>query len=126
MNVVRWLLGRLILSYEFLFSPRTRQHSPAVQAKLDALSRDLALYQFPACPFCVKVRFAMKRLGVNIETRDARRVPAFRQELLSGGGKIMTPCLRIVEPNGGTKWLYQSADIISYLEQRFATTTSTK
>jgi len=125
-NLVRWLLGRLILCYELLFSPRTRQHSPAVQTKLDALTRDLALYQFPACPFCVKVRFAIKRLGLNVETRDARRVPAFRQELLNGGGKIMAPCLRIADPNGGTQWLYQSADIIRYLEQRLATAQSAR
>lgn len=121
MNLVRWLLGRLILLYELLFSPRTLQHSPAVQAKLDAQTRALALYQFPACPFCVKVRFAMKRLGLHIETRDARRVPAYRQELLSGGGMIKAPCLRIAGPDGEVQWLYESGDIIRYLEQRFAT-----
>ena len=120
MNIVRWLLGRVILSYELLFSPRTLRHAAATQARLDAQTRDLALYQFQACPFCVKVRFAMKRLGLNIETRDARRVPVFREELRSGGGKIKAPCLRITGADGAVQWLYESGDIIRYLEQRFA------
>ncbi|MDF3852182.1 hypothetical protein [Achromobacter denitrificans] len=29
------------------------------------------------------------------------------------------PCLRIEEA-GGTRWMYESSDIIAYLEQRFA------
>lgn len=122
MNIIRWLLGRVILLGELLFSPRTPQRAAEAQAALDQQTRDLVLYQFQSCPFCVKVRFVMKRLGLNIETRDARRVPSYREELLRGGGKIKVPCLRIMETNGQVRWLYESSDIISYLEQRFAVT----
>ncbi len=122
MNIIRWLLGRVILLGELLFSPNFPQRSADAQAVLDQQTRDLALYQFQACPFCVKVRFAMKRLGLNIETRDARRVPIYREQLLNGGGQIKAPCLRIHETDGEVRWLYESSQIISYLEQRFPVT----
>jgi glutaredoxin len=121
-NIIRWLLGRVILLGELLFSPRPPQCSAEAQAALDRQTRGLVLYQFQACPFCVKVRFAMKRMGLNVETRDARRVPTYREELLSGGGRIKVPCLRIQETNGQVRWLYESAEIIGYLEQRFVVT----
>jgi len=35
-----------------------------------------------------------------------------------GGGKRKVPCLRI-EEDGKTEWMYESNDIIAYLEQRF-------
>ena len=35
------------------------------------------------------------------------------------GGKVKVPCLRIEEA-GGTRWMYESNDIIAYLEQRYA------
>lgn len=120
MNIIRWLLGRVILLGELLFSPRFARRSAEAQAALDLQTRDLVLYQFLACPFCVKVRFALNRLGLRIETRDARRVPGYREELLSGGGRIKVPCLRIREADGAVRWLYESTQIISYLEQRFA------
>jgi glutaredoxin len=119
-NIIRWLLGRVILLGELLFSPSFPQRSAEAQAALDRQTHDLALYQFQACPFCVKVRFAMKRLGLNIETRDARRVPIYREQLLNGGGQIKAPCLRIHETDGQVRWLYESTQIIHYLEQRFA------
>ncbi len=119
MKIIRWLLGRVILLGELLFSPRAPQRSASEQTELDRQTRDLALYQFQACPYCVKVRFAMKRQGLNIETRDARRVPSYREQLLSGGGRIKVPCLRINEPDGQVRWMYESAQIIEYLEQRF-------
>jgi glutaredoxin len=121
-NIIRWLLGRVILLGELLFSPRPPRRSAEAQAAVDRQSHGLALYQFQACPFCVKVRFTMKRLGLNIETRDARRVPSYREELLGGGGQIKVPCLRIQETDGQVRWLYESSLINSYLEQRFAVT----
>ena len=74
------------------------------------------LYQFKACPFCVKVRRAIKREGLNIETRDAKNNEQYRQELLEQGGKVKVPCLRI-EKNGQVQWLYESNDIIAYLNK---------
>jgi glutathione S-transferase len=40
----------------------------------------------------------------------------YRQELLEQGGKVKVPCLRI-EQDGQVKWLYESNDIIAYLNK---------
>nr|WP_239017376.1 glutaredoxin [Seongchinamella sediminis] len=51
---------------------------------VDQQTAGLALYQYEACPFCVKVRRAMKRNGLNIETRDVKRSDSAREELQAG------------------------------------------
>ena len=61
----------------------------------------------------------MHKLNLPIIKRNASQGSPFREELLQGGGKIQTPCLRI-EKDGGVEWLYDSKAIISYLENRFA------
>jgi glutaredoxin len=119
MEVIRWLLARLILLYDRLTQPDWPQLAPEVQAELDRATENLALYQFEACPFCVKTRHAMRRLGLRIELRDARRDETHRVRLLAEGGKLQAPCLRIAEPDGSARWLYESDDIIAYLERRF-------
>jgi hypothetical protein len=43
-----------------------------------------------------------------------------RVELLAGGGRLKVPCLRVVDAAGGESWMYESKDIIDYLEGRFA------
>lgn len=118
MKFVRWLLGRLILLIDFIFSPKGQQRDPQAQAAIDQQTQVLALYQFNACPFCVKVRRAMKRQNLTIPLRDAKNDLAYRQELAEQGGKVKVPCLRIAE-NDQVTWLYESNDIIRYLEQRF-------
>jgi len=119
-NLIRWPLGQLILLVDFLTSPKAPQRVPYEQAKIDQATAGMALYQFRACPFCVKTRRAMKRLGLNIELRDARNDPKWRQLLLAEGGRLQVPCLYIPEASGEAQWLYESSDIIDYLEQRFS------
>jgi glutaredoxin len=79
----------------------------------------LILYQYQACPFCVKVRRTMKRQGLKIEIRAMKRNDAAREELLAGGGDLKVPCLRIREGERGDQWMYESSEIINYLEARF-------
>lgn len=119
-NLVRWPLGQLILLIDFLTSPRPPERAAEEQERIDAQTRGMALYQFKACPFCVKTRRAMKRLGLNIELRDARGDMQWRQQLLAEGGRLQVPCLYIPESSGDAQWLYESDDIIAYLEARFA------
>ena len=119
MSIIRWLLGRLILFIDRLTMPRRPDHSPQRQAELDAQTANMALYQYAACPFCIKTRRGIRRLGLNIELRDARNNPQFRRELEIQGGKQQVPCLRIDEPDN-TTWMYESDDIIEYLNRRFA------
>lgn len=120
MRVIRWLLGRLILSVDFLTTPRGIKRPAAEQDKLDQQTASLALYQFKACPFCVKVRRVLKRHSLKVETRDAKREEKYREELLNQGGKVKVPCLRIENSEGEVQWLYDSKQIIQYLQQRFS------
>lgn len=119
MKVIRWLLGRIILTLNFLTAPKSLSRSEAEQQDINSQTSQLALYQFAACPFCVKVRRSMKRLALDIELRDAKQNQTFRSELEQQGGRIKTPCLRIENGEGDVTWMYESNDIIDYLEQRF-------
>ena len=119
MAFIRWFLGKLILSINFLTTPRGLKRTADEQAQTDKQTHQLALYQFNACPFCIKVRRAMKRYSLNIELRDAKNNEAFRHELLEQGGRIKVPCLRITNEDGSVGWMYESNDIIRYLEQKF-------
>ena len=119
-KLVRWPLGQLVLLIDFLTRPRRPSRPAALQQAVDARTRDLALYQFKACPFCVKTRRAMRRLGVDLELRDAKDDPAHRRELEQGGGKIQVPCLYIPHGDNGPQWLYESDDIIRYLSAEVA------
>ncbi len=115
MSIIRWLLGRIILFFDWLTQPKKPDHSPEKQAQLDAQTANMALYQYAACPFCVKTRRAIRRLGLNIELRDAKNNPQYRAELEQQGGKQQVPCLRIQESDGSIRWLYESGDIIDFL-----------
>ena len=46
----------------------------------------------------------MKRQGLNIETKDAKRSEEARGELLVGGGKLKVPCLKIEDEAGIETW----------------------
>jgi glutaredoxin len=120
MRIIRLILGKLILFFNWVFSPRGTQRDPEIQAGIDAQTASLKLYQYEACPFCVKVRRAMKRNTLTIETRDVKRSASAREELLAGGGNLKVPCLRIENERGQAEWLYESSDIVRYLEDRFA------
>ena len=61
----------------------------------------------------------MKRGGLNIQTRDVKRCRTSRDELLAGGGDLKVPCLRVDGGEGDVQWMYESKDIIGYLEGRF-------
>lgn len=112
-------LGQIIVLGDALTRPRPQKRSPQGQAAVNADAASLSLYQFQACPFCVKTRRAMHRLNVPITLKDAKNDPEARAALQAGGGKVKVPCLRIEEADG-TRWMYESNDIIAYLEKRFA------
>ncbi len=112
-------LGQIIVLGDALTRPRPQKRSPQGQAAVNADAASLSLYQFQACPFCVKTRRAMHRLNVPVTLKDAKNDPEARAALQTGGGKVKVPCLRIEEA-GGTRWMYESNDIIAYLEKRFA------
>jgi glutaredoxin len=116
MQAIRWILGRLILLFDWIFTPKAVKRDAALQAKIDEQMSGLALYQYPACPFCVKVRRAIKRNNLNIKMVNVKTCEDSKKELEAGGGKLKVPCLRIEEPSGNITWMYESSDIINYLE----------
>ncbi|WP_353147217.1 glutathione S-transferase N-terminal domain-containing protein [Pollutimonas bauzanensis] len=112
-------LGQLIVIGDAVSRPRPQRRSAQGQATVAKEAANLSLYQFHACPFCVKTRRAIHRLNVPITLHDAKNDPAERDRLLAGGGKVKVPCLHI-QDGDQSRWLYESNDIIAYLEQRFA------
>ncbi|MGK5081792.1 glutaredoxin [Bdellovibrionota bacterium FG-1] len=116
---VRFVMGGLIQLYDRLFSAQLEvNRSPEQQAQVDAEMRQWKLYHFQACPFCVKVRRQIRRLGFKIELRDVKRNPDFERELMQGGGEIQVPCLRIPQSSGSDRWLYESSEINAFLKTK--------
>lgn len=118
MFIIRWILGRIILLLNFVFTPKKLKREIQEQVKIDAQTQNMQLYQYKACPFCVKVRRVMRRQGLNINTVDAKQAE-HKEVLENQGGKIKVPCLRIEESNK-VIWLYESSAIIEHLNTRFA------
>lgn len=119
MNLIRNVLGKLILRVNQWTWPKPVVRSQADQTRLDEQTKQLILYHFEACPFCVKVRRKIAKLGLHIECRDVRRNEHYKKELCDGGKVFQVPCLRIAQPDGSVQWMYESSDINAYLEARF-------
>ncbi len=116
---IRWLLAQLIVFVDWVTRPRLPAYSAEKRAELDEATSKMKLYHFKLCPFCVKTRRSIRRLGLNIETRDARYDPKWNQELVDQGGKYQVPCLRQFKDDGAEQWMYGSDEIIRYLDRRF-------
>lgn len=117
-NLVRNLLGCIIAFFDLITRPRKLKRSAEAQKAVEQEVKTMALYQFFACPFCIKTRRALHRLNLPIETRNAKRGTPYREELETQGGKGKVPCLRICE-HGQDIWMYESNEIIAYLDKRF-------
>mgnify|MGYP001117896695 CR=1 FL=1 len=78
----------------------------------------MQLFIYETCPFCVKVRDAMKQIGYK-EGEDIILVDAHQEDnkerLLKLGGKSQVPFLV-----DGDTLMYESDEIISYLVKKKA------
>ena len=83
-------------------------------------TKSLSLYHFEGCPYCQRVRDAMRRLGIQIELRDVRADAQHMGDLRAATGRSTVPVLRIEEDGGQVRWMPESLDIVAYLEQQFA------
>jgi glutaredoxin len=117
---VRWVLGQIIIFIDWLTRPKPVERAADVQAEIDEQTRNMALYQFQMCPFCVKTRRQIHRLALNIEQRDARNDERWNQELINEGGKYQVPCLKITASDGTVEWMYESTNINAYLDDKFS------
>jgi len=120
-KLIREGLGRVFVFADFISRPKMIERSAAEQAAVNKKVESLSLYQFYACPFCIKTRRIIRQLNLPIEMRDAQKPGRHRDELESQGGRIKVPCLRI-EAGEADRWLYESNDIIAYLQKNFAST----
>lgn len=116
MKAIRWILGKIILGLDKLTAPAPMIRSVEEQKQLDEATAQLKLYQFHACPFCVKVRREIRRLNLKIELVDALNDKAAEERLINEGGKRQVPCLYIVNEDKSVTWLYESNAIMIYLQ----------
>ena len=118
-KTLRFILEPFLLLWDKVFVPKGIERSLEEQEKMDQRTKNLSLYQFNSCPFCIKVRRQVKRQSLNIPLLDAQYNQQNREELLKGGGKITVPCLKLVSDTGEVSWMYESSDIIQYLQDNF-------
>ncbi len=118
-RAVRLVVTPFLLLGNWLTQPKGVVRPPAAQQAVDARTRMLALYHFPACPFCLKTRRTLRRLSLSIELRNAQHDAAHRAALIAGGGKPQVPCLLINDDAGKQTWLYESDAINAYLNREF-------
>lgn len=79
----------------------------------------LALYHTPSCPFCVYVSAAIKRLGLEVELLDIFADSRHYNDLIGVRNRATVPVLRITSPDGESRWLPESRDIVHYLEETY-------
>ena len=117
---IHFIVGGLIRLVDTATSPKPLKRPAEEQQSVEEKCKNLTLYQYPTCPFCVRVKRNMKRLNLPIRLIDPRKDSEAMHLLEHEGGKIQVPCLQIVDPNGQTTWMYESADINDYLLQHFS------
>jgi glutaredoxin len=118
MKFIRFIIGQIILGVDFLTRPRPIVRRSEEQLKVDKAISGMSLYQFNACPFCVKVRRHLRKHSLNIELRDAKNDMEIKNELVREGGKHKVPCLRIEIDAQNVKWLYSSEEICTFLDSK--------
>ena len=72
---------------------------------------NMYLYVKPGCPYCIKVDRFLESAGIEIEHRSVAE-GTNAEDLIAIGGKLQSPCLII-----DGKAMYESDDIIAYLQQ---------
>ncbi len=87
----------------------------------DTVAPSLSLYVTPICPYCIFVRSAIAKLGLDVEIRNIYSKEHF-DDLVAARNRATVPVLRISYPNEGNelkkeKWLPESSDIIEYLKE---------
>ena len=90
-------------------TPTQAAGSPAAE---EEVLEGLVLFKFDACPYCRVVQRALQQLGLDIEQRDTRLEPRFREQLHRRTGRTQVPCLFI-----DNQPMFESLDIVAWLEE---------
>tara|TARA_B110000008_G_C16403593_1_gene336763 strand:+ start:107 stop:478 length:372 start_codon:yes stop_codon:yes gene_type:complete len=116
MKIVRWVIGRVIIFFDFMFTPKSKVRDTSSQDLVNKITKHYKLYQYNACPFCVKVRRFLKREAINIELIDAKN-DLFKKKLIKNGGMLKVPCLRVSSKKKQVEWIYESNEIIDFISK---------
>ncbi|MDG1249491.1 MAG: glutaredoxin domain-containing protein [Gammaproteobacteria bacterium] len=119
MRLIRYLLGKIILWNEQRTAPTPLNRAKEAQQALNQITSEWVLYEFNACPYCVKVRQEIRRLNLEIRRVDAKRDAEHKKNLIEAGGRYQVPCLSYPTSNG-VIWLYESDTIITFLKKQTA------
>lgn len=113
------MLEKLFSVFE---TPPAVERSAEDQRRVDAETSGWSLYYFDGCFFCSRVHRAIDRLSLHIELRNIYQDRRHYDDLVRGGGRSTVPCLRIPGAGSGAPdtWMYESAEIVAFLEDRFA------
>ena len=117
---IHLIVGGLIRLVDILTTPGSIKRDEATQKAIDERCKNLTLYYYPSCPFCVRVKRQMKRLNLDIRKIDPRKDKEAMKNLQQQGGKVQVPCLQITADDGSSGWMYESADINEYLVKEFS------
>ncbi|MDH3693178.1 MAG: glutaredoxin [Gammaproteobacteria bacterium] len=83
-------------------------------------SDSLILYHRDMCMFCWRVQHTIKKLGIEVESRNIWQDAEYERELVEARGRNTVPVLRIIDNEGNSTWLPESSDIIHYLKKNYA------
>ncbi|QKQ24333.1 glutathione S-transferase N-terminal domain-containing protein [Candidatus Ruthia endofausta] len=112
-------LGAIIAFISWLIPVSKIKRTSEQQQKADKKTVSIELYQFFACPFCIKIRRVIRRLNLNIVTRNTQTIGSeFRDEMQQETGKVQVPCLKITNGNE-VQWMFESDEISAYLNKHF-------
>lgn len=119
-KLIRNALGLVVVSADIATRWSRVKRSSEAQERVDSICKNITLYHFFGCPFCVKTRRTIYQLNLPIVKKSAAQGAQYRQELLEGGGKVQVPCLHIKHQDGSEQWMYESKIINAYLREQFA------
>lgn len=118
MRVLRKIVGAILLFLNRLTMPRKAHRSSENLESIRPILATYSIYEFDSCPFCIKLRRHLQRRNLDIELRNVLDNSKYKEELVQEGGQYMVPCLRM-EKDGKVEWMYESSDIIAFLDQKF-------
>lgn len=90
------------------FDPET--YEPPADIPSPDEPRELVLYKFNTCPYCLRVMAVLKETGVDVRLRDTHTEAGARDALHEQTGRTQVPCLVIDDVP-----FFESRDISQWL-----------
>ncbi len=83
-------------------------------------AQGITLFMTAGCPYCLKVSRILDKLNVRISIVNPERDYSLRHKLTVKGGRYQVPCLHVEKEGDKPVWMYESRDIIRYLNSQFS------